>query len=227
MTISLAALDERRAAIAALDGVDEHSLTGEAAMAWLASAGEVRQATDVIMATLAHRLEVVSAPDAPGGRFARRQGFAGPAGLIAETADLGLADAGKLLGLGAVLAAGDRADAGVGSRADVTDGLRSPEPPERFAYLARAVREWSLGLEKANIIRRTLEDFTVDTTEIEITLVDRARKRAIGAVRRMCQQELARSDQSALAEREQRNRDARYVAFYDEADGTVTLRGKL
>ena len=233
MTISLAAFAERSAAIAPLDGVDECSLTGEAAVDWLARVGEVRQAIDVVIATVAHRVELLSAPDSPDGRFARRQGFAGPAGLVAEAADLGLADAGKLLGLGAVLAAGERADALQGS--DDTAGLPDraastpfqPTPLERFAYLARAVRNGSLGLEKATIIRRTLEDFTIDTAQIEVSLVDRARKRAIGAVRRMCQQELARSDQRALVEREERNRAARYVKFYDEADGTVTLRGKL
>lgn len=241
MTISLSALGDRVAALAPLNGVDEHALTGEATKEWLTRVGEVRQATDVILAKLAHHADQLSQSETLTGRFARREGYTGAAGLVANAADLGTAEAGKLVNMGAVLAAGERAEsgAGVGTSdgvgagselgagggllAGVQDGARR----ERFAYLARAVREGALGTEKVDAIRKTLEDFTVDTTEIEVSLVDRARSRSVNAVRKMCALELARSDRAALEAREARNRKARYFAFYDDADGMVGVRGRL
>ena len=238
--------------MAPLEGVDEYCLSPEDAKNWLQRMGELRKATDVVLATLAHVVDVHSQRDLPAGHYARGQGFSGAAGLVAQAADVGIADAGKLVRLGDVLAAGDRADAaarGDGAGGDLFGGGfgdRGPDgagaggaglpgagaapvagPPERFAYLARAVREHALGMEKANVIRRTLEDFTIDTTEIEVSLVDRARGRTLDSVRKMCKMELARSDKAGLAEREARNRDARYLRFYDDNDGMVTVHGKL
>jgi hypothetical protein len=236
MTISLVALGERVAALAPLDGVDEHVLTGEATKEWLTRVGEVRQATDVILAKLAHHADRLSQSETLTGRFARREGYTGAAGLVANAADLGTAEAGRLVSMGAVLAAGERADAGaglgvaLGEKGDRLLGSADgggARPAERFAYLARAVREGALGTEKVEAIRKTLQDFTVDTTEIEVSLVDRARTRSVNAVRKMCALELARSDQAALEAREARNRQARYFAFYDEADGMVGVRGRL
>lgn len=245
MKISTDLLRERVEAISAIDGVDAALLSGDDAAAWAARVAQVRHASETILAVLAHRIEELSAATAGPDRYARSKGFAGANGLLSRVADVGPSDAGKLIGIGRALAeaeAAGRADAGGdarggvvpdmlpgGSPAGVGDGASDEgrRPPVPGAYLAAAIRDGSLAPEKATIIRKTLDDMTIDTVEVERSLVDRARRRSIPDVRRMCFEELARLDEDGLRAREQRNRSARYVRFFDEPDGMVTIHGKL
>jgi len=240
MRISTELLRQRVDALDALDGVDTDALTGDAAAAWAGATAQARHALDTILAGLAQRIDAVSSADA--GRFARSKGFSGASGLLSQVGELSPSDAGKLVALGNALAdasVGVGAGGGAGSLGPdgtggpALDGGASPtphlplEPRPRFPYLARAVHEGWLGTEKASIVRRTLEDLTIDPAEIEESLVDRARHRALAAVRRMCAEELARVDVAALEAREARNRKARYLSFVDEPGGMVGIHGRL
>ncbi len=220
MRISTELLRQRVDALAALDGVDTDALSGDDASAWAAAVAQVRHANDAILAALAQRIDALSSADARAGRFARQKGFGGASGLLSEVGELSAADAGKLVALGNALA-GPPSTAGEGNDA----GTVAPQP--RFPYLAKAVREGWLGTEKASIVRRTLEDLTVETAEIEVSLVDRARQRSVTAVRKMCAFELARCDQAALEQQEARNRKSRYLSVIQEPGGMVGIHGRL
>ena len=240
MKISTDVLLERVEAIGAIDGIDAAQLSGDEAVAWAARVAQVRHASDAILAVLAQRIDELSAATAGPQRYARSKGFAGANGLLSRAAEMGASDVGKLIGLGRALAeaevgasqrgelgvgAGDGSSNGEASNGEVpTDEAREAVPG---AYLAAAIRDGSLAPEKATIMRKTLDDMTIDTIEVERSLVDRARRRSLPDVRRMCFEELARLDEDGLRERERRNRAARSLRFFDEPDGMVTIHGKL
>lgn len=193
----------------ALHDVDSARLTGDEAAAWLERVARVRHAADGILASLAQRIDELSAVDAPGDRFARAKGFSSPAELVARVGDLAPSDAAKLVGLGQALAAGTAPDA----------GLSGP--------LADAVRSGTIGTEKASVIRRCLAELADQDPELERSLVFAARQIDLSGLRALCLREVARRDHQALVEREQRQRAARAVRFFNEPDGMVTMHGKL
>ena len=77
MQISTDALIEHATSVAALNGVDPGSLSGDEASDWLSALARVRTATEAVMATLARRLEELSTVDVGRDRYARAKGFAG------------------------------------------------------------------------------------------------------------------------------------------------------
>jgi len=234
MLISTGLLRQRVDAIGPLDGIDVAALTGDQAARWVSSVAEIRHATDAIMALLAQHIDALSAPEAGAARFARARGFSGAAGFLSDVGEISTADASKLISLGKALAETSvEGLAGVGGPASGYEvspggpGSAQATPPVRFPHLARAIELGWLGTEKATIIRRTLEDMTTCSAELEESMVTRARRFGISEVRKMCQIELARSDNAALQEREKRNRAARYLTFVNEPDGMTGIHGKL
>lgn len=178
-------------------------------MNWLARAAEVRHAADAVMASLAQRIDELSAPDVPGVRFARAKGFAGAADLVASVAALARSDAGKLVGVGRALV--------------------DPHASHREAIgpLAQALRDGKISAEKANLIRRCLEEVPVPDPLLEGHLVDAASRMDVSGLKDRCVREVAWRGAHALEEREARQWANRSLRFFNEPDGMVTLHGKL
>lgn len=209
MRISTDVLVNGVAAVANLNGVDSARLSGEEAAEWITRVARVRHAADAILAGLAQRIDELSTGAAGGERFDRAKGFASAADLVARVGDLAPGEAGKLVGLGRALATGQR------------------EGPPQAGSLAAAVGAGAIGMDKANIIRRCLTELPDPDAELERALVRAARHLDLSALRALCLRELARRDNTALEERERRQCAARALRFFHEADGMVTMHGKL
>ena len=93
--------------------------------------------------------------------------------------------------------------------------------------LAAGIRDASLGTDKANVIRRTLEDMLIDTRETERFLVEKAEELDLVQLRRLCLTVLAERDPEGHAAREARQNRARFLRFYEDPDGMITVYGKL
>jgi hypothetical protein len=105
-----------------------------------------------------------------------------------------------------------------------------PAPPRELApgeYLARAVDTGRLGADKAEVIRATLSDFTVDSREAEREFVDLAQRVGLRKLKAHCFWRLGELDPAGLARREARQRGERFVSVTDGPDGMVTIFGKL
>lgn len=209
MRISTDALVDAVTDVAALHGTDAAQLTGAQAAEWLARVSRIRHASDAIIASLAQRIEELSAPDSPSERFDRSRGFSSPAELVSRVGNLTPADAGKLLGIGRTLAAAPA------------------QPGEPAGPLARAVNAGEIGTEKASIVRRCLEEVGGADPEFEAGLVRAARHLDIAGLRALCLREIARRNHEALVEREARQRAGRSLRFFTEADGMVAVHGRL
>lgn len=100
-------------------------------------------------------------------------------------------------------------------------------PDPFYSPLAAGIRDASLGTDKANIISRTLEDMMIDTRETERFLVEKAADLGLVDLRRLCLTVLAERDPEGHAAREARQHKARFLKFYEEPDGMITVYGKL
>lgn len=223
MRISTEALSECIGALAALDGVDAASLTGDEAMRWLAAGGRARQSLDAVMAALTARIADLSRGDDRQSRFARLKGFSDVGALVTEVAQVPRGDAGRLVTLG-----GAMSDADAGGSEPLTVGAVNvaPGPAPLYALLTREVAT-GFSTEKAAIIRRTLQDMAEPTVELERSLVERARVRSVAQVRAMCLAEFNRVDHAGYARRFREQRRDRYVKFWDGDDGMLNFHGKL
>lgn len=233
---------------------DASGLSGDRALEAARAVARVRTAADALLAPYAARVDELSAPGSIT-RFARWKGFPNAASLLSHATGLSVAEAGKLIGLGHTLAdAGVAVSEPPAWAVFETDEVASPEPeaePEAtvprdeprvlvaptteppfvaasaLPPLADAIRRGTLGTEKANIIRRTLEDMVIDTTDVERFLVERAGELSLVELRRLCLAELARRDPAGHAAREARQSRARFLKFYEEPDGMIALHGRF
>jgi hypothetical protein len=219
MRISLDAAGEHYGALAALDGVEARSLTGDEAAEWIRKAARARHALDGVIAALSARVDELSSIDAGRDRYARARGFASPQQLIASDGELSSGDANRLVELGRMMAVAEDAPVLVSDSGEAEPAL--------FAYLAAVVARGDMGTEKAAIIRGLLEDLPNATVELERSLVDRALRKDLREVKAMCARELAQADYNALREREIRNRKRRFVQFKDIGGGLVSMYGVL
>ena len=96
----LGALRERVEALAGLASVDPSTLSGDAALAWVKSIGEVLRAGETLLAPFAVRLDDLS--EGPS-RYARWKGFPSAAALIAHVTGISHAQASALGALGRVM----------------------------------------------------------------------------------------------------------------------------
>lgn len=235
------------------------SLSGERALAVVEAIASVRHASDALLAPYAARLDELSDPSRTT-RFARWKGFPNAAALLSHATGLSVAEAGKLIGLGRVLAdAGAALPNAAAAVAAVPEP--APRPPEEGAArivaspdddgalgpaeslllaepapleprpapspLAAAIRAGTLGTEKANIIRRTLDDMVIDTADTERFLVDAGTDLSLVELRRLCLMTLAERDPEGQKAREARQRRAAFLKIYEEPDGMVTFLAKL
>lgn len=231
-------------------------VTGEAALKVAAAIAQVRAAADALLAPYAARVEELSRPGSVS-RFARWKGFPSAAALLSHVTGLSVGEAGKLIGVGRVLADADAAEAVLVPSAFSDNEGRSalaeavetetasaqpaavvppptplpptqlPLAPREVSPLAAAIRAGWLGTEMATIIRRTLEDMMIDTSQTEQFLVDAARETSITELRRLCLETLAERDPAGYAAREARQQKARFLKFFEEPDGMVGVFGKL
>jgi len=228
--------------------VATHAATasGEQALRVAAAIAQVRHAADALLAPYAARLDELSDPARPT-RFARWKGFPSASALLSSVTGLSVGEASKLIGIGKALArvpAAGEGDAVAAPWAVVPDvpgfeweaaeelapGRVPPPAPvvaPSVSPLAAGIRDGSLGTEKANIIRRTLEDMAIDTRETEELLVAKAHELELVELRRLCLTVLAERDPEGHAAREARQRDARFMRFYEEPDGMIAVFAKL
>ncbi|MCR6712951.1 MAG: DUF222 domain-containing protein [Demequina sp.] len=228
-------------------------LSGQRALDAATVIAKVRHAADALLAPYAARLEELS--DSEG--FARYKGSPNAAALLSKHTGLSTTEAGKLIGLGQALAdAGARAsdgpvlsvvpdveqpNAGDPAGDELAFGEPSltslsfpapavPTPPHtqpQMSPLAAAIRAGWLGTEKAVLIRRNLEDMTVNRAQAEALMVESARQLSIVALRRLCLETFAELDPEGYADRERRQHEKRFFKVYDEVDGTVNFFGSL
>ena len=228
-------------------------LSGPRALAAATAIAKVRHAADALLAPYAARLEHLS--DLEG--FARYKGSPNAAALLSQHTGLSTTEAGKLIGLGQALAdAGASASDGptlslvpdveqpnAGDPASDEIALDQPGlippsfpapvvplPPQfrpAASPLAAAIRAGWLGTEKATVIRRNLEDMTVNRAQAESLLVESASRLSIVALRRLCLETFAKLDPEGYAARERRQHEKRFFKIYDEPDGMVNFFGSL
>jgi 5-methylcytosine-specific restriction protein A len=225
MQISTDALIEHATSVAALNGVDPGSLSGDEASDWLSALARVRTATEAVMATLARRLEELSTVDVGRDRYARAQGFAGAPTLVAQKGQMSTGEAGRLLSLGRAMA---DADAGLGENVLVVGGAGGSydDSDVLFETMSRAVAAGVLACEKATMIRGLLETLTEPTVALEQSLVRVGIRLEPKELARRCDRELAR-DHEALRARDRRQKKQRRVAFFHDDDGMIGMRGRF
>jgi len=102
-----------------------------------------------------------------------------------------------------------------------------PVVPRIAQPLAAAIKASTIGTEKANLIRRTLDDMTSCVAEAEAALVALAPKLSIVQLRRLCLETFAQYDPRGYAAREARQRRDRFFKMSEEPDGMISFYGKL
>ena len=234
----LASLTERVEALAGLADVDPTALSGDAALGWARSIGEVMRAAETVLAPFAVRLEQLS--EGPS-RYARWKGFPSAAALIAHETGISQAQAFALGRLGRVMtrevavaapldfeALNDMPDApsprAVPSPAPVAPVVA---PVMELSPLAKAARDRSLGTEVIAIIAATLEAMRIDTAQVEALLVSRARGLKTREVRRLCLAVFAEWDPETYDARQREQRPQRELIFFPRRDGMVGFKGTL
>ena len=225
MQISTDALIEHAASLAALNGVDPGSLSGDEASKWLSALARVRTSTEAVMAALARRIEELSTVDVGSDRYARAKGFAGAPTLVAQRGQMSTGEAGRLLSLGRAMAHAD-AGLGVGGLIVGQSGGTYSDSEVLFQTISRAVAAGVLASEKAAMIRGLMETLSHPTVALEQSLVRVGIRVEPKELARRCDRELE-ADHDALRERERRHRSRRYAAFFRESDGMVGFRGRL
>lgn len=95
------------------------------------------------------------------------------------------------------------------------------------AILAAAVDAGRLDKTKEEVIRATLADFTIDTSEIERDFVEFALHNSLGMLKKHCFGLLGELDPEGLALREIRQISERFLSVTDGADGMITMFGKF
>lgn len=225
MQISTDAILEHAAALAALNGVEPGSLTGDEASEWLGALAHVRTSAEAIMATLARRVEELSTVEAGGNRYARAKGFAGAPSLVAQKGQMSTGEASRLLSLGKTMA---DADAGLGAEGLVVgeSGGEYCDSEVPFGTVSRAVAAGVLASEKAAMIRGLLETLSAPTVRLEQSLVKVGMRIEAKELARRCDRELA-ADHEALRDRDRRHKRRRYATFFRDVDGMVGFRGRL
>ena len=116
MRISLDSLTAQVALLRDLDGVEPRSLTGDQAVEWLRTSGQVVQSVNAIVAALTARVSELSTGENRTTRFARVKGFSDVGALVSDVAQVPRGDAGRLVTLGQAMS---DADAGSEDRKSV------------------------------------------------------------------------------------------------------------
>jgi len=145
-----------------------------------------------------------------------------PAGAVAGGADQVLGDTPLIDVAPSALPPAPTGPGGVAPGFVAPGAVPPPATP-----LADAIRAGWLGTEKATVIRRNLEDMTVNVARAEAFLVEHARGMSITRLRRLCLETFAELDPQGYAERERKQMSRRYLRFYEQADGMVTIAGSL
>ena len=225
MQISTDAILEHAAAVAALNGVDPESLTGDEAAAWVGAVARIRTASEAVIAVLGRRLEELSTVDAGRDRYARSKGFAGAPTLLAQTGQMSTGEANRMLSLGRAMA---DADAGLGADVLLVGATEETVGETRvlFEAVTQGVAGGTLAPDKAAMIRQLLETLSAPTVTLERALVALAARLTAVELGRRCDRELA-ADHEALRDRDRRHKARRYAAFFRDGDGMLGFRGRL
>jgi hypothetical protein len=241
----LESLHERVDALAGLAAVDPATLSGDQALAWVTVLVRARDMIDALAAPLIGRIAELS--EGPS-RFARWKGYPSAAALLSGATGLAASDAHRLAALGRAMTrtVEAHADEAPPASADALD-LGSPEsgPTDRetlsaapapsstptpvrvLSPLAQAARDGRLGAEKIRIIETTVAAMGIDTAQFEVDAVARAPKLTLRQLRVWCLTQFAERDPQAYADRQERQREDRYLAFTPRPDGMVGVSGLL
>lgn len=215
MTFSSALLDRGAAAVRAFDGADLASLPHAELRALGEAAAQVVRAAQAI-ATQAFGEVSRRSSEIPGGAgFARREGFRTPEQLVADALGTSRGEAGRLVGVGRMLA-----------EAEVRAGQEPTAPPE-LPPLASAVAAGTVTVAQADVIRRCLEDCAEPDPDLERRLVAKAPRLTLDELARVCRREWALRNRQLLRERELRQRAARSLVISQADDGMTILTARL
>ena len=250
----LDALRERVEALAGLAEVDPRVLSGDAALSWVKSIGEVLRAGETLLAPFAVRLEELT--EGPS-RYARWKGHPSAAALIAHVTGISQSQAMALGALGRVMTreipvvspealdfdslpdappappvaspedASPQDSAPRGAAPDPLPPVRPQAPVMELSPLAKAARDRTLSTEAIRVIETTLEAMTIDTAEVEAVLVSKARGMKIREVRRLCHAVFAEWDRDGYEARQEAQRPQRELVFFQRRDGMVGVHGTL
>jgi len=232
---ALTSLNERVQALAGLADVDPTVLSGDAALGWVRSIGEVMRAAETVLAPFAVRLEELT--DGPS-RYARWKGFPSAAALIAHETGISHSQAHALGSLGRVMTRETPVVAEEFDLAALADMPDAPAPPARpspvavapvmeLSPLAKAARDRSLGTEAIRIIAATLEDMRAGVAEAEARLVARAPGMKTRELRRLCMNVFAELDPETYDARQENQRRERELIFFPRRDGMIGVKGAL
>ncbi|WP_062297055.1 HNH endonuclease [Demequina maris] len=242
MAISTARLETSVAGARGLDGADPGALSRAELLDGEAVAAAVMAASKVVYAAFAAEISKRSMGGAIG--LARQEGFASAERMIGSRAGVSPAEARRLIEAGlAMLPPEPVPDPGPKPGPDPQPEKTpdpSPEDPddgsgddedqddEPLSPVGEALRAGLIGAEAASLIVKALEGMDDETAmDVEERLVKKAFRLDIPDLRRACQREREAYDHRRFLEDERRRRDARHLLVRQDADGMVTLTGRL
>lgn len=224
MTLDTTGLERAAAAVVARAGTDLAGLPRDELVDLADAVARVRRAGDVVMAQVAAEIDRRSQAADGGAGLAAREGFRSSREMIARATGSSVADAGRLVEAGALLAEAAHPDA------DEEAAAEQPSPMTQLRReVSNAVRAGRLSVDAASMIARALADLpdAPRTAELFTQVVRKAPGLAAHRVRELVWRAQAAADPEAWARREQRQHDARAATVRDDADGMVTLTARL
>ncbi|MDN4484483.1 HNH endonuclease [Demequina lignilytica] len=226
MEISLAAVTDAVEALRAFTGGPVTDLSEDELARAHAAAARVVRLAQVPAAVLA--TEIARRSDGAGGGMARRRGERNAARLVAKHTGGSTRDAHDQITVGQLLGGGDDAGADFGGNdapGGPGDGAGGGAP--RYPRLAAAVMSGAVSSAKAALVVRTLDDIDGGDDGIEARLVAKAIRLTLDELRKVCVQVVALWNHRRHEEREKAMRGQRYLTLTEQADGMVTLSGRL
>ena len=251
MTLTTAPLRTAADAVCAREGADVAGLSRGELIALSRDVATLRRSADVLMSQVAGEMERRSRLEDGHTGLAAREGFRSAKEMIARTTGGSMAEAGRLINAGGLLAEADGQGVAHGSPDAASpspeeSGIQaSPEGPDSpgatepsapptplqtlRTELSRAVLTGRIGVDVASVFTTALDGLpdVERTQELFIQALAKAPGLPLHRVRELVWRAQAHADPQRWARREEQQYEARAVTVRDDADGMVTLNARL
>jgi len=209
------------AAVCAREGVDVTGLPAPELLALSGDVARLRRDADVLMAQVAAEIRRRCDVADVGVGLATVQGFRSAGELVARTTGGSVAQAGRLMVAGDLLADADSAVPGDDVAASPMTRFRSD--------LAAMVRQGRIGIDAAALFSGAIVGLPdVERTRDLLTKVlAKVEGLSLHQIRKLVWQAQAFADPKAWEQREDRQHENRSLTIRDDADGMVTLQARL
>ncbi|WP_084130740.1 DUF222 domain-containing protein [Demequina sp. NBRC 110055] len=243
MAISAAQIERIGSQIRELMGVDVSALSRDEFLEQLEAAATLEKIAGAFSARYAADVKRRSAPEEPGGGFARREGHGNAGNMISTFTGGSVARAMSAMEAGdaftpvpvPVVEPELLSKAGAaGDRGPVPAPAPPPAPVTRPKYplVAAAQTAGAMSIETAaviveglNLLRDRVEPDYLDS--VEAAFVEKSAGLSVHQMKRVVSRAIAKVDQKDLVKRERRHHEERYFWWKQDVSGMVTFHGKL